>query len=68
MLLPICCLLLVVVGKFLFLLLHPLGMTVMELFQALVIESCFDWCLLRLDECHVKWKIGDIILYFIVGL
>ena len=56
------------VVKCLFLLSKPLGMTVMELFQALVIESCFDWCLLRLDECHVKWKIGDIILYFIVGL
>ena len=50
MLLPTLFLLFVVVVKCLFLLSQPLGMTVMELFQALVIEPRSDWCLLCLDN------------------
>ena len=46
MLLPTLFLLPVMVVKCLFLLSQPLRMTVMELFQTLVIKPRFDWCLL----------------------
>lgn len=46
MLLPTLFLLPVMVVKCLFLLSRPLRMTVMELFQTLVIKPRFDWCLL----------------------
>lgn len=45
MLLPTFFLLSVMVVKCLFLLFQPLGMTVMELFQALVIKPRFYWYL-----------------------
>ena len=50
MLLPTLFLLPVMVVKCLFLLSQPLGVTVMELFQAFVIKPRFDWCLLCLDN------------------
>ena len=60
MLLPIRFLLLVMVGKRLFLLPQPLGVTVMELFQAFVIKPRFDWRMLCLDNCVANASDGVI--------